>query len=268
MLISSVIRIIFLIVVIMLSGCSPETPPATLKIGYTHEPPYSYVNEVGEVRGVYPDVARQITRKMGVDNVKWVLLSFDRLIPALLNKRIDVIAAGMAVTRARTEQNLCFTTPLSQSNTAVLWRKDNNNVISEAPLSSQALRFVVIDGSSEESILKQHYEPEALLSVEDIRLGLLALKSGRADMLVMTRPTLMQVSEETPERYQIKDGQGILENRQVSAFVIKKQDTELAQRWNTAQASVSKQEDTLSALTQGGMTPFDASLHKERCYTL
>ena len=87
-------------------------------------------------------------------------------------------------------------------------------------------------------------------------------------MLVMTRPTLMQVSEETPERYQIKDGQGILENRQVSAFVIRKEDTELAQRWNTAQASVSKQEDTLSALTQGGMTPFDASLHKERCYTL
>ena len=116
--------------------------------------------------------------------------------------------------------------------------------------------------------MKQHFEPEALLSVEDIRLGLLALKSGRADMLVMTRPTLMQVSEETPERYQIKDGQGVLENRQVSAFVIRKEDTELAQRWNTAQASVSKQEGTLNALAQGGMTPFDASLNKERCYTL
>lgn len=268
MLISTVIRLCFLIAVTMLSGCKPDPAPATLTIGYTHEPPYSYIDEAGKVKGIYPDVARQVVQQMGIDKVKWVLLSFDKLIPALINNRIDVIAAGMAVTQSRIEQNLCFSMPLSQSDTAVLWRNDNQNYVPQTPIASQDLQFVVINGSSEESILQQHHQSGSLLSVEDIRLSLLALKSGRADLLVMTRPTLMKVLHETPERYQIKNGDGFLQNRQISAFVIKKQNTGLVARWNAAQSFISHQQHVKMALHQAGMSTVDTASDYDRCYTL
>lgn len=72
-------------------------------------PPFAYVDKSGKATGFDVESLDWIAKKMGF-TVKHQPMDWDGIIPALLAKKIDIIASGMTITPERA-QKVAFTTP-------------------------------------------------------------------------------------------------------------------------------------------------------------
>tara|TARA_B110000114_G_C15069087_1_gene388808 strand:+ start:1161 stop:1949 length:789 start_codon:yes stop_codon:yes gene_type:complete len=66
-------------------------------------PPWNGTNAAGELEGAEIDMATELCYRMGV-KCTFVAQDWDGIIPALLNKKYDVIIAGMSITEERMEK--------------------------------------------------------------------------------------------------------------------------------------------------------------------
>jgi octopine/nopaline transport system substrate-binding protein len=66
-------------------------------------PPWNGMNSAGQLEGAEIDMARVLCDRMGV-KCSFVVQDWDGIIPALLNKKYDVIIAGMSITEERKEK--------------------------------------------------------------------------------------------------------------------------------------------------------------------
>src|SRR5690625_5695194 len=81
----------------------------TIQVGVADEKAYAY-EEDGELKGVAVDVATEVLKSLGIDNVEGHLSDFGELIPGLQAKKYDIITASMAITGDRCE-NAAFGNP-------------------------------------------------------------------------------------------------------------------------------------------------------------
>lgn len=72
-----------------------------LRVGYAVEAPYAFLIADGVPTGEGPESARQIAQRLGLARVDFVQVPFAELIPGLLERRYDLIAAGLFVTAER-----------------------------------------------------------------------------------------------------------------------------------------------------------------------
>lgn len=63
-------------------------------------PPYSYVDDAGEISGFERDVADEVCARAHLTCV-WENVQFDRLLPGVMSGEFDVILGGVAVTPDR-----------------------------------------------------------------------------------------------------------------------------------------------------------------------
>ena len=66
-------------------------------------PPWNGMNAAGELEGAEIDMAKDLCYRMGV-KCTFVAQDWDGIIPALINKKYDVIIAGMSITEERMEK--------------------------------------------------------------------------------------------------------------------------------------------------------------------
>ena len=66
-------------------------------------PPYEFRDEKNELKGFDIDMMEAIAAKIG-KKIEWVDMPFDSLIPSLLAKKIDIVAAGMSATEERAKR--------------------------------------------------------------------------------------------------------------------------------------------------------------------
>ena len=93
-----------------LAGLSTAVSAATLKIGTEGGyPPWSMVDASGKVMGFDADVGDALCDKLQT-KCRFVVQSFDSLIPALQAKRFDLVISGMSVTPER-EKIISFSLP-------------------------------------------------------------------------------------------------------------------------------------------------------------
>ena len=69
----------------------------SIRIAVANEIPYGYVDMSGNAKGAGPDIARQLVKALGIENIKWETASFSALIPGLKAGRFDMVAAEMAI---------------------------------------------------------------------------------------------------------------------------------------------------------------------------
>ena len=72
----------------------------TLKVGVSLFTPWSLKNKEGELIGFEIDVAKQLAKDLGV-KPEFHVFEWKNILPALLNKKIDIIIAGMTITPQR-----------------------------------------------------------------------------------------------------------------------------------------------------------------------
>ncbi|HEY7883810.1 MAG TPA: transporter substrate-binding domain-containing protein [Cellvibrionaceae bacterium] len=213
-----------------------------IRIGYAVELPYAYVDDSGYVTGWAPELARQISHSLGIDNIEWIQVRFAELLPGLMENRFDVVAAGLFITPER-QQQVAFSDPVHQVSSGLLVRADTPI----PPLSYTSLvrnydyTVAVLHNSVEHRRLLELGLPRhRLLMVPDAYTGNIALKNKRADVLALSLPSLKVFFDLKPENLRLLPlitAQSHHTQDQV-AFAFNRKAEHLRQQWNRVQAEV------------------------------
>jgi polar amino acid transport system substrate-binding protein len=125
----------------------------------TQGPPFSFVNKKGERAGSSVELCKLMAEEMGV---KVVFLDFDwdGLIPALLSKKADVLAADMTPTLKRA-MKIAFSKPFMYTG-SVAFTKADGPIKSIEDCKKPGLKIAVLLGSTGETDAKKAF-PQAEL---------------------------------------------------------------------------------------------------------
>jgi len=89
----------------------------------TQGPPFSFIDKDGQRTGSSVELCRLIAQEMGVE-VEFLDLDWDGLIPALLSKKADLLAADMTPTLKRA-MKIAFTQPFMYTGSVVFTKADS-----------------------------------------------------------------------------------------------------------------------------------------------
>ena len=113
----------------------------------TQGPPFSFIDKNGVRTGSSVEICRMIAKEMGV-KIKFLDYDWDGLIPALMSKKADILAADMTATLKRALK-VSFTTPFYLSKSVVFTKKDNASKFqSLEDCNKKGVRVAVLLGST------------------------------------------------------------------------------------------------------------------------
>ncbi len=161
-------------------------------VGIANEAPYGFEDENGVPTGEAPEVAKEVLSRLGIPEIRSVVVDFGALIPGLAAGRFDMIAAGMYITPERAEQVL-FSDPDYCGTQAFAVAAGN-------PLGIQTFEDIaenpdavvgVMGGAVEEGYAEEAGVPENRMTVFDSVPNLFeGLLDGRIDAVALTSITV------------------------------------------------------------------------------
>lgn len=229
----------------------------TIRIGFANEAPFGFADADGKATGEAPGIARQIAKRLKIDNVEGVLTEWASLIPGLRAGRFDIIAAGMFITPARCKQ-VAFSNPTYRLGQGFLVKTGNPKQLhSYADLASDdTARLAVMAGAVETTYAEKAGIPEERMLILPDQVSLLsAVQFGRADAAALTALSIRRMAErgggrvESAEPFTTPDyalGYG--------AFAFRKEDTALRKAFDKALAEFIGSEKHLELVAPFGFT--------------
>ncbi len=125
----------------------------------TQGAPFSFVDRNGNRTGSSVELTEMIAKEMGV-KVKYLNYDWDGLIPALLSKKADMLAADMTPTLKRA-MKIAFTDPYMYTG-SVVFVKQGSPIKTLADVKKKGIKVAVLLGSTGENDAKKAF-PEAKL---------------------------------------------------------------------------------------------------------
>jgi len=125
----------------------------------TQGAPFSFVDRNGNRTGSSIDLCEMIAKEMGV-KVKFLNYDWDGLIPALLSKKADMLAADMTPTLKRA-MKIAFTDPYMYTGSVVFVKQDSPIKTLE-DVKKSGIKIAVLLGSTGENDAKKAF-PDAQL---------------------------------------------------------------------------------------------------------
>ena len=188
----------------------------------TQGPPYSFVDKNGERTGMAVEIVKMMAKDMDV-KIEFYDYEWKGLIPALLSKKVDFIAADMSPTPQRALQ-LLFTNPFYESD-VVAYTNGDSEAKSWQDLNKPGLKIGVPQASSHVKYARDNI-PEA--EVVELSGGspavAQALSVHRVDAGITARGIASQFTREF-------DGMRILDGvivKGAMSFPVRPDDTHLA----------------------------------------
>jgi len=147
---------------------------------YSQGPPFSFYNKNNEFVGSSVDLAKLMAKEMGVE-LKIINYDWDGLIPSLLSKKTDIIAADMTP-KLKRALRVNFSTPFLYTHDSLWKKKGNNRVNSMEDANKPGVKIAVLLGSASEANAKKRF-PNAELKSFKGGGGMLinAVLQGKAD---------------------------------------------------------------------------------------
>jgi ABC-type amino acid transport substrate-binding protein len=164
-------------------------------------PPYESRDENNKLQGFDIDMMDSIAQKIG-KKINWVDMPFDSLIPALLSKKIDIIAAGMSATAERAKK-VAFSTPYEISMSTFIVKADNDSIKSIADLNGKTITVQL--GTVQDSYAKtiKGATVKAFQKFDDC---VREVSLGRADATLMDRPVAVKFVAQKDFKDKVKMG--------------------------------------------------------------
>jgi ABC-type amino acid transport substrate-binding protein len=229
--------------VILVAGlCGAASVPTTADTAYageesvlrvgiaTNYPPLAFKQD-GAIKGVEADFAAKLGPALG-DKVELVELPWDQLIPALRDKRIDVIMSGMSITKQR-QQLVSFTQPYMTIGQMALIRKaDSNRLRDRSRLDVHTLRVGFVTGTTGEAYVRKHLAGAQLKGFDTVDAGVAALRMHEIDIFIHDAPAIWRVTGgfNSPERE--LEGRYEPLTEEELAWAVRKDDVTLRKRLN------------------------------------
>jgi polar amino acid transport system substrate-binding protein len=231
-----------------------------LRVGFSVEAPYSYLNTDGAVMGQSPTIVEAVARELGIDRVEWIMVPFAELIPSLMERRYDMIGISIFVTDKREEQVL-FAEPCVQVEPGMLSRSD----LTEGRWRNEQEyllfgwdRIAVLNGSVEHRELSAVLPDERLFVVPDVYAGRSAVMDGSVSALTLSTPTLKWLANTAPVELTVTHLPAGITQRlpaMPSAFAFHPEDADLLPDWNRAQTNVLQYPEISFLLLELGFSP-------------
>lgn len=212
-------------------GPSLDQPYSKLRIGMSGSYPPLVFEEDGKLVGFEPDMAKLVERDLGV-KVELVEIPLPELIPALLDRRIDLIMSGMSVTPER-EQRVRFTTPYMRVGQMAMIRQEDLARLSPVTLIHQdGMRVAVKRGSTGEALVTRMQGP-TVMPFDTVEEGVDALAAGEVDYLVHDAPTIWRYTSHADQDDRFM---GLYQrlNEETLAWAVRPEDAQLATALNNA----------------------------------
>ena len=183
-------------------------------------PPFELTNEKGDIIGFDVDVANAICKEIQA-TCSFKSQSFDGLVQAIKQKRIDAAISAMDITEARSKQVL-FSEPYYDSSASFIAVKGKTDLASAKNIGVQNgttfQQYIVAEASQ--------YTPKAYASLQD---AILDLKNGRIDIIfgdtavladmLSKEASLAFVGDKVTNKKYFGNGLGIAVNKADKALV-------------------------------------------------
>ena len=129
----------------------------SLRIGVTPSAPPLIFYQEGRIAGIEADFAAALAQSLG-KTPRFVVLAWDDLMPALLEKRIDIIMSGMSVTKLR-ETRINFTAPyLKGGQMALVRNQDVPSYPSAASIKNTQGRVGFMKGTTGDFLVQKEFQ--------------------------------------------------------------------------------------------------------------
>jgi lysine-arginine-ornithine-binding protein len=201
-------------------------------------PPFNFVDPSGKAQGFDVDIADALCKAMGAD-CELIIQEWDGMIPGLLAKKFDVIAASMSITEER-KKAVNFTDPYYEEAGRFATKKGSGLVISKEGLKGKTIG--VQRATTWANYLEGVYGKDVNIKFYDSTENHnLDLKSGRLDAVLATSFVIAKwidspdgkdfelIGEPVRDKTYIGEGVGI---------AIRKDDNDLLKKLNTALAQI------------------------------
>ena len=197
----SVMKLIYLTVIASVIGCAgtvaeepasqPAPPPENvLQVGVTPTaPPLIFYKDNGVV-GLETEFAAALAKSLG-KTPRFIMLGWDDLIPALLEKRIDIIMSGMSVTKMR-EARISFTSPyLKAGQMALVRNQDAAMYPTAASIKNTQARVGFMKGTTGSFLVQQEFQlTTRKISFGFVKDAIQALVEERVDLFIDDAPVI------------------------------------------------------------------------------
>lgn len=202
-----------------------------LRVGIaTIYPPLAFKKN-GRIEGVEADFARQLGSALDV-KVTLVELPWGELIPALLDKRIDVIMSGMSITEARSKL-VTFTHPyLRVGQMALIRRSDYQRLRKTSAMNLPTSRVGFQTHTTGEQYVRRKLTQAQLKGFNSPEAGIAALRDGEIDFFVYDAPTIWRTTSGGKEPELM--GRYTPLTEEYLAWAVRKDDESLRERLNAA----------------------------------
>jgi arginine/lysine/histidine/glutamine transport system substrate-binding/permease protein len=170
-----------------------QTSQTTWQVGTEPTfPPFEMKNEAtGALEGFDIDLMQALGAAAG-QQVKFISLPFDGLIPALQAKTLDMVISGMTITPER-GQTVDFSSPYFKAGLAIAVREGNNQIKSLEDLKGKRIAVQIGTTGAEQA---NQVEGATVSTFDGAPLALQELLNGRVDAVVNDLPvTLFAINE-------------------------------------------------------------------------
>ncbi|MDD2239503.1 MAG: transporter substrate-binding domain-containing protein [Kiritimatiellae bacterium] len=172
--------------------------PAPLRIGTVKDSPPLAFREGRHWKGVEIELAHAMAERLGRHPV-FVALPSTELLPALLNGRVDVVMAGLAITEERRVQ-IDFASPYLVVGQGVLVRRgDLPRVQTAIKIRSSPGRAAVVEDSPGDRLITRYFPLASRYPFSTPDDAIDALLNNRVDMVVGDGPALHWKARQRPE---------------------------------------------------------------------
>lgn len=185
----------------LLAGCggSSDATTATTATGDTGSnskkiivgtnaefPPFEYMNDEGNPDGFDIALIKEVGKRTGMD-VEIKNMDFDGLLGAMESKGIDMVIAGMTVTKER-QESVDFSESYYHANQVIVVKKDNADIQKFADLEGK--KIGVQSGTTGDFMVSPEEEGAVVTKAEVKRMNkgaeaIMDLKNGGVDAVVI-----------------------------------------------------------------------------------
>ncbi len=233
-----------------------------VNVAVANEIPYGFVNAKGEAEGAGPAVAAQVLKRMGIDEVQWVVTQFGSLIPGLKAERFDMVAAEMAILPERCKA-VIYSEPNTSYGEGLLVQKGNpHDLHGYKQFAEGDLKVAIMAGADQLEMLQKLGVPEAnMVTINSNSDAISTVSTGRAAAYAatgLTASNLAEMSEAVtlaePFEDPVIDGNEV---RSWGGFTFANSSKDFRDAFNAELSEFKKTEDWKNILQQYGFTPAD-----------
>lgn len=165
------------------------TPVPAIRIGMVEDaPPFSF-RQGERPAGIDVDLATYLGQDLGRP-LRVFTMPYDDLVPALLDKRVDVIMSGLSISRLR-ELQVDFGDPIFRSGVGVLIRRsDASRWKSPAQVVKEAQRIGVTKNTTAERYVRENAPDSQVFGYVSNTNAIAELEQRRIDAFVADGPTV------------------------------------------------------------------------------